>query len=102
VANVNLSQRPVANDLSQLTDQSLPVAVLGISRDKEYGLAFYRNMPVSRYERGEVPVPEHLLVVPGNSQGDMARYIGDRPVLYLGHFLPQHIEYYRVAPRIGH
>jgi 4-amino-4-deoxy-L-arabinose transferase-like glycosyltransferase len=102
VANVNLSQRPVANDLLQLTDQSLPVAVLGVPRDKEYGLAFYRNMPVSRYERGEVPAIEHLLVVPENSQGDMARYIGDRPVLYLGHFLPQHIEYYRVAPRIGH
>ena len=57
VANVNLSQRPVASDLSQLADQSLPVAVLGVPRDKEYGLAFYRNMPISRYERGEVPPP---------------------------------------------
>jgi 4-amino-4-deoxy-L-arabinose transferase-like glycosyltransferase len=99
VVNVNISQRPVAQQLPQAADSSLPVAVLGVTRDKEYGLAFYRNMPISRYERGEVPSQEHLLVVPENSQTDMARYVGDRSVAYLGHFSPQHIEFYRVAAR---
>ncbi len=44
---------------------------MGVPRDKEYGLAFYRNMPISRYERGEIPSQEHLLVAPENSQADM-------------------------------
>jgi hypothetical protein len=73
---------------------------MGVPRDKEYGLAFYRNMPISRYERGEIPSQEHLLVAPENSQADMARYIGNRSVRYLGSFPAQHIEFYRVTSQV--
>jgi len=98
--NLNLSQRPVAQQLSLVAENSLPTAVMGVPRDKEYGLAFYRNMPISRYERGEIPSQEHLLVAPENSQADMARYIGNRSVRYLGSFPAQHIEFYRVTSQV--
>jgi hypothetical protein len=97
VANATISQRPVAEALNTLAGNQLPVAVVGVPRDKEYGLAFYRNTVVSRYERGEVPSNEHLLVAPDNAQGQIARFIGSRSAAFLGTFPAQHIDIYRVA-----
>jgi 4-amino-4-deoxy-L-arabinose transferase-like glycosyltransferase len=98
VANARISQRPVAEALTNFAGTQLPVAVVGVPRDKEYGLAFYRNTVVSRYERGEVPPTEHLLVAPDDAQGQVARFIGSRSATFLGTFPAQHIDIYRVAP----
>ena len=47
-----------------MDNRSLPVAILRLSRETEYGLHFYRNQKIARYEAGEVPAGEHLLITP--------------------------------------
>jgi 4-amino-4-deoxy-L-arabinose transferase-like glycosyltransferase len=92
-----LSSRPLARQIASVETYSLPLAVLGVRRETEYGLAFYRNQNVARYERDSIPAEEHLLVAPENSRTEVVRQVGDRRILLLGHFAPQHIDYYWVA-----
>jgi 4-amino-4-deoxy-L-arabinose transferase-like glycosyltransferase len=92
-----LSTRPVAREIASVEAHSLPLAVYGVRREIEYGLAFYRNQVIVRYEKDRVPAEEHLLVAPENSQLLVARQLPDRRVLLLGHFAPQHVDYYWIA-----
>jgi len=50
-----LSARPLAREISSLETHRLPLAVYAVSRETEYGLAFYRNQQVIRYEWGGIP-----------------------------------------------
>ena len=61
-----LSTRPLAVELTSLETHRLPLAVCGVSREVEYGLAFYRDQVIARYESGDVPSGEHLLVASPN------------------------------------
>ena len=80
----------------------LPLAVSGVSRQTEYGLAFYRNQIIDRYELGQVPAGEHLVVAPEGSQTTIAKQVAGRRVSYLGSFAPQGLDYYWVsAERMG-
>jgi 4-amino-4-deoxy-L-arabinose transferase-like glycosyltransferase len=97
VADETLSARPVARQLASIEINPLPVAVLGVRRETEYGLVFYRNQSVSRYELGQVPATEHLLVTPEEARNVIAQFVGSRRVSYLGNFAPQHLELYWVA-----
>jgi 4-amino-4-deoxy-L-arabinose transferase-like glycosyltransferase len=92
-----LSARPLANEISRLESKPLPLAVALVSRETEYGLAFYRNQVIDRYELGQVPSGEHLLVIPGGSRSAIARQVAWRRVSYLGSFAPQGLEYYWVS-----
>jgi 4-amino-4-deoxy-L-arabinose transferase-like glycosyltransferase len=92
-----LSVRPLANEITHLENKSLPLAVSGVSRETEYGLAFYRNQVIDRYELGQVPTGEHLLVAPEGSQAAIAKQIAGRRVSYLGSFAPQGLDYYWVS-----
>jgi len=92
-----LSSRPLASQIASVETHSLPVAVFGVRRETEYGLAFYRNQTVLRYEKDSVPAEEHLLVAPENSRTEIEKEIAGRRILLLGHFAPQHIDYYWVA-----
>jgi hypothetical protein len=92
-----LSVRPLANEISHLENKPLPLAVSGVSRETEYGLAFYRNQIIDRYELGQIPAGEHLVVAPEGSQTAIARQVADRRVSYLGSFAPQGLNYYWVA-----
>jgi 4-amino-4-deoxy-L-arabinose transferase-like glycosyltransferase len=92
-----LSVRPLASEISHLENKPLPVAVSGVSRQTEYGLAFYRNQVIDRYELGQVPAAEHLVVAPEGSQTAIARQVAGRRVSYLGSFAPQGLDYYWVA-----
>src|SRR5579863_1361411 len=92
-----LSTRPLAREIAGVESHSLPLAVYGIRREIEYGLDFYRNQVIVRYERDRVPAEEHLLVAPENSQLLVARQLADRRVLLLGHFAPQRVDYYWIA-----
>jgi 4-amino-4-deoxy-L-arabinose transferase-like glycosyltransferase len=92
-----LSSRPLANEISHLENKPLPLAVVGVSRETEYGLAFYRNQVVERYEAGQVPAGEHLLVAPEGSQSVIAKDVIGRRVSYLGSFAPQGFDYYWVS-----
>jgi 4-amino-4-deoxy-L-arabinose transferase-like glycosyltransferase len=97
VLDSTLSVRPLANEISHLENKPLPLAVSGVSRETEYGLAFYRNQIIDRYELGQIPSGEHLVVAPEGSQTAVARQAAGRRVSYLGSFAPQGLNYYWVA-----
>ena len=92
-----LSARPLAQEISRIETHRLPLAVYGVSRETEYGLAFYRDQSTSRYEWGRIPGEEHLLVARENSQAEIAQLIAGRRISFLGNFSPQHLDYYWVA-----
>ena len=92
-----LSARPLAREIAGVETHPLPLAVYSVRRELEYGLAFYRNQPIVRYERDRVPVEEHLLIARENSQSEVARLLPDRRVLLLGRYTPQHVDYYWIA-----
>ncbi len=91
------SARPLAVELASVETHSLPVAVLGVSRELEYGLAFYRNRAIPRYETGTPPAEEHLLVAPMTWKVDVGQRTSGRRVLYLGSYEPQSVDYYWVG-----
>jgi 4-amino-4-deoxy-L-arabinose transferase-like glycosyltransferase len=97
----NLSARPLAQQLAQMETRPLPLAVFGARRETEFGLAFYRNQTISRYEMGAVPSEEHIVVAPSGSRDALARLVGDRRVSYLGSFEPQALDYYWVAAKVA-
>jgi 4-amino-4-deoxy-L-arabinose transferase-like glycosyltransferase len=92
-----LSSRPLARQIASVETYSLPLAVFGVRRETDYGLTFYRNQTVRRYEKDSVPAEEHLLVAPENSRTEIERQVAGRRILLLGHFAPQHVDYYWVA-----
>ncbi len=92
-----LSVRPLATEISHLENKPLPLAVSGVSRQTEYGLAFYRNQTIDRYELGQIPAGEHLVVAPEGSQTTIAKQVAGRRVSYLGSFAPQGLDYYWVS-----
>lgn len=95
--DVTLSARSLAKDIASMETKPLPLAVLGVSREIEYGLAFYRNQAIVRYELGMVPATEHFLVAPEAAQPEVARIAANRRISKLGNFAPQHLDYYWVS-----
>jgi len=92
-----LSARPLAAEISGVEMHQLPLAVYGVSRELEYGLAFYRNRSIVRYERGNIPADEHLLIAPATWKANVAERTEGRRVSLLGHYAPQDVDYYWVA-----
>lgn len=92
-----LSARPLAIELAGMETHPLPVAVCGTSRELEYGLAFYRNQSIARYESGNFPSGEHFLIAPPAWKTNVAEWTAGRRVSLLGHFAPQDVDYYWVA-----
>ena len=101
VVDQTLSARTVARQLSAMESKQLPLAVLGVNRETEYGLAFYRNQTISRYELGQVPASEHLLVAPQGTKTAVVQFVPERRVVFLGNFAPQNVEFYWVAGTKG-
>ncbi len=97
ILDSRLSARPLAAEISRLESRPLPLAVLGVSREVEYGLGFYSRETVERYEAGEIPAAEHLLVAREGSEKAIAERVPGRRVSYLGTFAPQRLAYYWVA-----
>jgi 4-amino-4-deoxy-L-arabinose transferase-like glycosyltransferase len=92
-----LSAGPVAREIAIIETHQLPLAVYHVPRELEYGLTFYRNQLTFNYGWGRVPSEEHLLVAPEDSQVDVAKLMPGRRVSYIGHYSPQHLDYYWVA-----
>jgi dolichyl-phosphate-mannose-protein mannosyltransferase len=101
VVDETLSARPVARQLASMELKPLPVAVLGVARETEYGLTFYRNQSISRYELKQVPTDQHLLLIPQGARAAIPQFVRGRRVSYLGEFPPQHLEFYWVAANSG-
>ncbi len=95
--DATLSARPLAQELASMDTKHLPVAVLGVSRETDYGLTFYRNQIPAHYELGQIPSGEHLLVAPEGAEPQIAKVTPDRRVSHLGNFAAQHLEYYWVS-----
>jgi len=92
-----LSARPIANEISRIENERLPLAVFGVPRSVDYGLAFYRNQKLAQYALGQIPAEAHLLIAPEGSQIEIAKQIPGRRVSYLGSYAPQGLDYYWVA-----
>lgn len=92
-----LSARPLALELASVETRRFPLAVCGASREVEFGLAFYRNQPIARYESGDVPAGQHLLVAPTAWMDNVAKATAGRRVTFLGHYAAQGLDYYWVA-----
>jgi 4-amino-4-deoxy-L-arabinose transferase-like glycosyltransferase len=95
--DATLSARPLSQEVSRVDNRSLPLAILQLSRETEYGLQFYRNQNIARYELGQVPNGEHLLITREGQQVNIAKWTTARRVTYLGSFAPQGLDYYWVA-----
>lgn len=75
------SSRQVAAFIEKIEQQHVPpqfrpVAVFQARRDVEYGLGFYLDEPVDRYERGEIPKSEHILVAREGEHEAIAKLLG--------------------------
>jgi 4-amino-4-deoxy-L-arabinose transferase-like glycosyltransferase len=95
--DATLSARPLAQELATVEMHQRPLAVYHIRRELEYGLTFYRNQLSFNYDWGRVLPEEHLLVAPENSQAAIEKLVAGRRVSYLGHYAPQHVDYFWVA-----
>ncbi|MBV9183930.1 MAG: glycosyltransferase family 39 protein [Acidobacteria bacterium] len=94
-----LSARSVANSLAGFAPGNLPVAVVLVPREIEFGLEFYRNQIVPRYELGEVPAGEHLVVAREGFRDAFSRDVRGRRILYLGSSPAQRLEFFYVSAR---
>lgn len=97
--DASLSARPLLHEISQLESQPLPLAVLRVPRETEFGLQFYGNQTIARYEWGQVPDEEHLVIAPEGFQARVVRKVAGRRVSYLGTFAPQKLDYFWVAAK---
>ncbi len=97
IADRTLSLRPVANEVTRLESKPLPLAIFLLPNEYEYGLQFYSNQALGRYELGQIPAGEHVVVALEGLQAKMAKRAAGRRVVYLGNFPAQHVEYYWVA-----
>jgi len=93
------SARTVNAQLREAGAPEGPIAVFGVKRDVEYGLNFYRNQPISRYERNEIPEAAHVVIVREGNGGAVQAVVGQRQVSPLGSFPPQHLEFFLVSKK---
>ena len=95
--DANLSARPLAVELAGVETHRLPLAACGTSRELDYGLAFYRNQTIARYDAGNIPAEEHLLVAPPTWRVNVAEWTSGRRVSFLGHNTPRDADYYWIS-----
>ena len=97
VLDQTLSARSVSEELARLSNKPLPVAVAKVPRELEFGLQFYRNQPIPRYELEPPPAGEHLLVMQMGSRQLVEAKLGGRRLAYLGEFAPQNLKFFYVG-----
>jgi 4-amino-4-deoxy-L-arabinose transferase-like glycosyltransferase len=78
--DLNYSARPLAREIEQQAPDDKVVALLGVRRDIEYGLSFYRNQPMQHYDNSHegVPAGEHVLVIATRDQPELEHYLAGR------------------------
>ena len=92
-----LSARPIAEALPRVDPHHLPIAVFLVSRETEFGLQFYGNQAIPRYEWAQIPKGEHLVVAMEGSERGLDKKVPNRKVTRLGNFAAQKLEYFYVA-----
>ena len=76
--DVNYSARPLAEEIAKEAPNEHILAEVGVKRDIDYGLAFYRNQPTVHYDHDGVPAEEHILVIPSNDEEALQHYLAGR------------------------
>jgi 4-amino-4-deoxy-L-arabinose transferase-like glycosyltransferase len=102
VIDVTMSERPVASSIAEIEGGRETVAVFKASREVEYGLAFYRNHAIPRYERDGIPGANHLVVVPDPDTDDLLKAVRPKRASRVGGFPAQHLQFYWVSPQVEH
>ncbi|MGA2695927.1 MAG: glycosyltransferase family 39 protein [Terriglobales bacterium] len=90
-----LSARPLN---AAIGHPSLAVAIYRAPRELEYGLGFYRDAVIDRYESGQIPSSEHILIAPTGSMPAIQNLVPSRRVILVGNFAPQNLDYFWVGP----
>jgi 4-amino-4-deoxy-L-arabinose transferase-like glycosyltransferase len=90
------SARPLARELTQLTPNKEPVAVLRVRRDLEFGLSFYRDKRVLDYDTDGVPEQAHILVVRDIALPALRTLLATRSYHPLFAYPAQHVSVYQV------
>jgi 4-amino-4-deoxy-L-arabinose transferase-like glycosyltransferase len=93
-----LSARPVSDELSRYDHRHLPIATMLVPRETQFGLDFYRNQVMPRYEVGQIPRTEHLLVAAQGYQSGMEKRTG-RKVTLLENIASQKLDLFYVAAK---
>jgi 4-amino-4-deoxy-L-arabinose transferase-like glycosyltransferase len=94
--DLNYSARPLAREIQQQAPGVPLVAVEGVKRDMDYGLAFYRNQPMIHYSTNGVPAAEHVLVIPANDTAELDHWLAGRIYKPLFLYESQGLAVYRV------
>jgi len=103
--DATLSARPLASEIEGLRlkleneSQTLQIAVFEAPRETEFGLGFYLNRRIARYESHQIPDGEHLVIAPAGSQSVVASAVAGRRVSYLGTFASQGLDYFWVSEK---
>jgi len=93
-----LSARSVVDALAQYDPHHLPLAAFLVPRETEFGLAFYRNQIIPRYELAQVPDGEHMVVAAQGYPKGVNKASG-RHAVFLGNFAAQKLDLFYVPPR---
>jgi 4-amino-4-deoxy-L-arabinose transferase-like glycosyltransferase len=99
IIDATMSLRPVWIGVNQFENKPLPLAIFLLPREMEYGLQFYSNQTLRRYELGQIPDGEHVVVALEGLQARLNRRAEGRRVVYLGNFAAQHLDYYWVGAK---
>jgi 4-amino-4-deoxy-L-arabinose transferase-like glycosyltransferase len=96
VIDATQSARPLAASIRTFSHEPIPVALYHINRSQQYGLEFYLNRPVEKYEDGKIPADAHVLVAAQGTQSQVAQLLPGRRVLSLTHVAEQKLDLYWV------
>ena len=97
--DLNYSARPLARGIEEKAPGVKVLASLGVRRDMDYGLTFYRDQPVIHYGSDGVPNEEHILVVRASATAEINDWLQNRIYQPIFLFESQGLEVYRVEAR---
>ena len=97
VIDATQSARPIAASIEGFSGEPVPIAVYHLNREQQYGLEFYLNRGVARYESENIPAADHVLVTAQSTQVEVAQLVPGRRVSYLTSIPAQNVNLYWVG-----
>jgi len=95
VIDATQSARPVAKNIQAALSLG-PVVLFHVNRVQEYGLEFYLNRPVQKYEDGSIPATAFILVAAHDTQSQIVQLVRGRQVSCLTSIPEQKLDLYCV------
>jgi 4-amino-4-deoxy-L-arabinose transferase-like glycosyltransferase len=97
--DLNYSSRPLAREIAAAAPNDHVLALVGVRRDLDYGLAFYRNERLVHYDTDGVPEGAHVLVIAQHDVPHLPQLLDGRSYEPLFLYPWQGLAVYRVAAR---